>query len=192
MDHFFYSDGQLFCENLPVDRIVDEVGSPAYIYSRATFEHHYEAIARAFAELEPLICYSIKSCGNIHLLRMLAERGAGMDVVSGGELYRAQQAEVDPGKIVYAGVGKTDAEIEQALRAGIGWFNIESEQEFETIAGFIFNRAGRLVEEGETIEYDGLDIYVERVENTRIMKARLVKTEAYEQPSETEVPEDEA
>jgi diaminopimelate decarboxylase len=134
MDHFSYSDGQLFCENLPVDRIVDEVGSPAYIYSRATFEHHYEAIARAFAELEPLICYSIKSCGNIHLLRMLAERGAGMDVVSGGELYRAQQAEVDPGKIVYAGVGKTDAEIEQALRAGIGWFNIESEQEFETIA----------------------------------------------------------
>ena len=70
--------------------------------------------------------------------------------------------------------------------------DIPEGEEFETLAGFIFNRAGRLVEEGETIEYGGLDIYVERVENTRIMKARLVKTDAYEQPSETEVPEDEA
>jgi diaminopimelate decarboxylase len=134
MDHFQYQNGQLFCEGLAVDDLVEAVGSPAYIYSRATFEHHLGAIAEAFSALDPLICYSIKSCGNIHLIRMLAERGAGMDVVSGGELYRAEQAGVDPAKIVYAGVGKTDAEIEQALHAGIGWFNIESEAEFENIA----------------------------------------------------------
>jgi diaminopimelate decarboxylase len=134
MDHFQYQDGQLYCEQTPVDRIINEVGSPAYIYSRATFEHHLNAIAGAFSDLDPLICYSVKSCGNIHLLRMLAEQGAGMDVVSGGELYRAQQADVDPRHIVYAGVGKTDQEIEEALQAGIGWFNIESETEFENIA----------------------------------------------------------
>jgi len=134
MDHFHYQQGQLYGEQMPVDRIVDEVGSPAYIYAKATFEHHLNAIDEAFSELDPLICYSIKSCGNIHLIRMLAERGTGMDVVSGGELYRAQQAGVDPQNIVYAGVGKTEPEIEQALHAGIGWFNIESEAEFETIA----------------------------------------------------------
>jgi diaminopimelate decarboxylase len=134
MDHFRYRDGRLHCENLPVDDIVARVGTPTYIYSRHTFEYHYDAIARAFGELDPIICYSIKSCGNLHILRLLAQRGAGMDAVSGGELHRAQLAGVDPRKIVYAGVGKTDAEIQRGIELGIGWFNVESEQEFENIA----------------------------------------------------------
>ncbi len=134
MDHFAYRNGQLFCEGVNIDELAGTVGTPAYVYSRQTIEHHYKAIASAFAPLDPLICYSIKSCGNIHLLRLLAGLGSGMDVVSGGELYRARQAGVDPRHIVYAGVGKTDREIELALEMGIGWFNVESEAEFENLA----------------------------------------------------------
>ena len=134
MDHFHYRDGRLHCEGLAIDDIVARTGTPTYIYSRATLEYHYDAIARAFSELDPIICYSIKSCGNLHLIKLLVDRGAGMDVVSGGELYRALEAGADPAKIVYAGVGKTDPEIEAGVRAGIGWFNIESEEEFENVA----------------------------------------------------------
>ncbi|MBI1375499.1 MAG: diaminopimelate decarboxylase [Phycisphaera sp.] len=135
MDWFAYrDDGQLYCEDVNLDALAAEVGTPVYIYSRKTFEHHYDSIAGAFAELDPLICYSIKSCGNIHIIRLLAERGAGMDVVSGGELHRAKLAGVDTSKIVYAGVGKTDAEIRAGIEAGIGYFNIESEAEFENIS----------------------------------------------------------
>ncbi len=134
MDHFNYRDGTLHCEDLPLDDIAKQVGTPAYIYSKATLLSHYRDIAAAFAELDPIICYSIKSCGNIHLLRLMVERGSGMDVVSGGELHRALMAGADHKKIVYAGVGKTDDEITEAITAGIGWFNIESEEEFENIA----------------------------------------------------------
>ncbi|MBI1370473.1 MAG: diaminopimelate decarboxylase [Planctomycetes bacterium] len=134
MDWFQYRDGQLFCEEVNVDELAGKVGTPLYVYSRRTLEHHYDQIAKAFAELDPLICYSIKSCGNMHIVKLLAERGAGMDVVSGGELHRARAAGVPMSKIVYAGVGKTDAEIRQGLDAGIGYFNIESEAEFENIS----------------------------------------------------------
>jgi len=134
MDDFVYCNGQLFCEQVSLDELAKKVGTPAYVYSRHTLESHYDRIAQAFAELEPTICYSIKSCGNIHLCKLLATRGAGMDVVSGGELHRARLAGAPMGKIVYAGVGKTDAEICAALSAGIGYFNIESEAEFENIA----------------------------------------------------------
>lgn len=134
MDHFQYRDGHLTCEDLPIDHIAAKVGTPVYVYSRRTFEYHYDAIARAFGALDPIICYSLKSCGNIHLARLLAQRGAGMDVVSGGEIKRAQAAGADMRKVVYAGVGKTDAEIKLGIEAGIGWFNIESEAEFENIA----------------------------------------------------------
>ncbi|MEM0914338.1 MAG: hypothetical protein AAGK09_06965 [Planctomycetota bacterium] len=110
MDHFHYRDGRLLCDHVPVDDLADRFGTPLYVYSAATFRDHYTSVRDAFGELDPLVCYSIKSCGNIHLLRLLAEMGSGMDVVSGGELHRAMQAGVDPAKIVYAGVGKTDAE----------------------------------------------------------------------------------
>ncbi|MEX0884810.1 MAG: diaminopimelate decarboxylase [Phycisphaeraceae bacterium] len=134
MDFFRYHDGRLHCEDVPLDAIADAAGTPAFVYSQRTFEHHYDALVGAFAELEPTICFSIKSCGNVHILRHLVARGAGMDVVSGGELFRAQHAGADMARVVYAGVGKTDQEIRDALEARIGWFNIESEAEFENIA----------------------------------------------------------
>ncbi len=133
MDHFVYRDGELYCEDVPAARIAEAVGTPAYVYSSATLRMHYERLAAAFAELEPMICYSIKSCQNVHIVRLLVELGAGMDVVSGGELYRALQAGADPARIVFAGAGKTDAEIREALDAGIGWFNIESEAELANL-----------------------------------------------------------
>lgn len=133
MDHFNYQAGQLHCEGVPIARIAAEVGTPAYVYSTATLLHHYDAVAAAFAELSPIICYSIKSCANLSICRLLRERGAGFDVVSGGELHRALAAGGDPAKIVFAGVGKTDAEIHQAIDAKIGWFNIESEAELENL-----------------------------------------------------------
>jgi diaminopimelate decarboxylase len=133
MDHFEYRQGQLYCENVPAARIAEQVGTPAYVYSAATLRDHYERFAEAFRALNPLICFSIKSCQNLALCRLLLERGAGFDVVSGGELYRALRAGADPRKIVYAGVGKTNREIEEALAAGIGWFNVESEAEMENL-----------------------------------------------------------
>jgi len=134
MDDFKYRSGQLYCEQVKLDELAQDVGTPVYVYSKHTFEDHYDRFQSAFAELNPTICYSIKSCGNIHICRLLADRGAGMDVVSGGELKRAELAGADMQKVVYAGVGKTDPEIRAAIEAGIGYFNIESEMEFEHIA----------------------------------------------------------
>ena len=133
MDHFNYRDGQLFCENVPASRIADEVGTAVYVYSKATLLHHYRQIRDAFAELKPTICYSIKSSGNINLCKVLAAEGCGFDVTSGGELFRALQAGGDPKKMIYAGVGKTDQEIEDAINVGIAAFNLESEAEIENV-----------------------------------------------------------
>lgn len=133
MDFFNYKNGQLYCEDVPAERIAAEVGTPCYVYSKATFLHHYRQLASAFAPVKATICYSIKSCGNINICRELANEGCGFDVTSGGELYRALQAGGDPKKIIYAGVGKTDHEIADAINAGIAAFNIESEAEIENI-----------------------------------------------------------
>jgi diaminopimelate decarboxylase len=134
MDDFRYRDGQLYCEQVPVRDIAAVAGTPTYIYSANTLLGHYQRMAEAFAPLKPTICYSIKSCQNIHLCTMLAERGCGFDVVSGGELYRALQAGATPSQIVYAGVGKSDRELGEAMEAGIGLFNIESEAELQNLA----------------------------------------------------------
>lgn len=133
MDHFAYRSGELYCEDVPVARIAEAVGTPAYIYSSATLLHHYDAVAKAFAGLKPIICYSIKSCPNLHICRLLKDRGSGFDVVSGGELVRALRAGGDPANVVFAGVGKTDEEINLALDSKIGWFNIESEAELANL-----------------------------------------------------------
>jgi len=133
MDHFVYRDGELYCEEMPIGQVAAKVGTPTYVYSATTLKDHYDRIASAFGELNPLICFAIKSCQNIHIVRHLRGQGAGMDVVSGGELYRAMKAGVDPSKIVYAGVGKTDAEINEAIDAKIGWFNVESEAELANL-----------------------------------------------------------
>src|SRR5206468_1584160 len=120
-------------EDVPVAKIAAEVGTPAYIYSKATLLHHYRQIAEAFKPVNATICYSIKSCGNVNLCKVLAAEGCGFDVTSGGELFRAMQAGGDPKKMIYAGVGKTDREIKDAIEAGIAAFNIESEAEIENI-----------------------------------------------------------
>ncbi|RKY10936.1 MAG: diaminopimelate decarboxylase [Planctomycetota bacterium] len=133
MDHFNYKNGRLFAEKVDVADIAGRVGTPVYIYSKATFGDHLQKVQAAYADVEHLICYSIKACGNINILKFLAEAGSGFDIVSGGELYRAQLAGADCSKIVYAGAGKTDAEIIEALNAEIGYFNIESEAEFENL-----------------------------------------------------------
>ncbi|HEX3358840.1 MAG TPA: diaminopimelate decarboxylase [Tepidisphaeraceae bacterium] len=144
MDFFNYKNGQLFCEEVPAEKIAREVGTPAYVYSKATFLHHYRQIRDAFAAVNPTICYSIKSCGNINILKFLREEGCGFDVTSGGELFRALQAGGDPKKIIYAGVGKSDQEIVDGINAGIAAFNLESEAEIENvdrIAGEIGKKA---------------------------------------------------
>jgi diaminopimelate decarboxylase len=133
MDYFSYENGKLLAEGVDVGRIAAEVGTPVYIYSKATFKEHLEKIGKAYDEIDTTICYSVKACGNINILRFMAEAGSGFDVVSGGELYRALQAGAEPSKIVYAGVGKTDTEIIEALKADIGYFNIESEAELENL-----------------------------------------------------------
>jgi diaminopimelate decarboxylase len=133
MDFFTYRNGELHCEDVPAARIAREVGTPAYVYSKATLLHHYRQVASAFKPVNATICYSIKSCGNINLCKVLAAEGCGFDVTSGGELFRALQAGGDPGKMIYAGVGKTDDEIREALKVGIAAFNIESEEEIENV-----------------------------------------------------------
>ena len=134
MDSFSYRNGELYAEDLRVAEIADKAGTPCYVYSRATLEDHYDRLVGAFQAIDPLVCYSVKSCGNLGVLRVLAARGAGMDAVSGGELHRARTAGVPLSKCVYAGVGKTDREIREAILGGLGLFNCESEEEFENIA----------------------------------------------------------
>jgi diaminopimelate decarboxylase len=134
MDFFEYHDGQLMCEQVSAAELAAAYGTPLYAYSRATFESQFDALRTAFAPMDPLICFSIKSCQNLQICRLLAERGSGFDVVSGGELYRALRAGVDPSKIVFAGVGKTVAEIREALSAGVGLVNIESHSELGLLA----------------------------------------------------------
>src|SRR3954464_4051524 len=133
MDFFTYRNGELYCEGVPAERIAREVGTACYVYSKATFLHHYRQVRDAFAALNPTICYSVKSCGNINVLKFLAAEGCGFDVTSGGELFRAMQAGGDPKKMIYAGVGKTDKEIANAINAGIAAFNLESEAEIENV-----------------------------------------------------------
>lgn len=134
MDAFRYRNGALFCEDVPAAALAERFGTPLYVYSRRTFIDHFERLRTAFAALDPLICYSIKCCQNLHICRLLREHGSGFDVVSGGELYRALQAGADPSKIVFAGVGKTKREILEAFAAGIGLFNVESESELAQLA----------------------------------------------------------
>jgi len=144
MDYFNYKNGKLFAENTEVERIAAEVGTPAYIYSKATFTDHLQKIQKAYSKLDTTVCYSIKACSNINILKLLARLGSGFDIVSGGELYRAGLADADVSKIVYAGVGKTDTEIVEALKTGIGYFNIESEAELENLIRLAESLGGKI------------------------------------------------
>jgi diaminopimelate decarboxylase len=133
MHHFNYQNNELYCEQIRIRDIAEQVGTPFYLYSRQTLVDHYRKLDTAFAAIDHLICYSIKANFNLALCKLLREQGCGADIVSGGELYRALQAGFDPQKIVYAGVGKTAAEIEYALNSNILMFNVESMPEAELI-----------------------------------------------------------
>ncbi|MGE5842186.1 MAG: diaminopimelate decarboxylase [Deltaproteobacteria bacterium] len=129
MHHFHYRNSELHCEDVPVSRIAKEIGTPFYLYSHATLKQHFRAFDDAFGDLPHLTCFAMKSNSNMAILRLFALEGGGADIVSGGELYRALRAGVDPGKIVYSGVGKTTEDMEYALQSGILLFNVESSQE---------------------------------------------------------------
>ncbi|MBN9677190.1 diaminopimelate decarboxylase [Salipiger bermudensis] len=134
MDHFLYRDGQLYAEDVPVAEIAAAVGTPVYVYSTATLLRHFRLFDEALAWGPHLVCYAMKAASNQAILKTLAEAGAGMDVVSGGEYARAKAAGVPGERIVFSGVGKTREEIRTALEGGIRQFNIESEPEMRAIS----------------------------------------------------------
>ncbi len=129
MHDFRYEKGELYCEGVPVASIAQRIGTPFYLYSSNTLVRHVKAFTTAFQDVPHLLCFALKSNSNGAVLRLLAREGTGADIVSGGELFRAQRAGIDPRKIVYAGVGKRRDEIEYALKVGILMFNVESTEE---------------------------------------------------------------
>ncbi len=134
MHHFSYCDGTLHAEDVSLAALAEHVGTPFYCYSTATLERHYRVFAQAFEGRDTLICYSIKANPNLSVIKTLARQGAGMDVVSEGELRRALAVGVPPARIVFSGVGKTRAEMAFALDAGIYGFNVESEAEARALS----------------------------------------------------------
>jgi diaminopimelate decarboxylase len=133
MHHFEYKDHQLCCEGLPIQQIAAKVGTPFYLYSYSTLVRHFGVFDQAFKGIPHLVCYSAKANSNIAILRLFVGLGAGIDVVSRGELYRALKGGADPKKIVFSGVGKREDEIEYALIAGILMFNVESLPELQVL-----------------------------------------------------------
>jgi diaminopimelate decarboxylase len=144
MHHFEYRDDDLYCEDVPVNLIAEKVGTPFYLYSHATLKRHYEKFDQAFEGVSRLVCFSAKANTNLAILTLFERLGSGLDIVSGGELYRGLKAGFSPDRIVYSGVGKHVDEIDFALNTGILMFNIESLEELELIdirAGCLKKRA---------------------------------------------------
>ena len=133
MHHFQHRGEDLYCEEVPVSRIAAEVGTPVYVYSHATLTRHFQILDEAFDPVPHLICFALKANANLAVLKLFADLGGGLDVVSGGELFRGLTAGVPPERIVYAGVGKTREEIAYALKSGVLMFNAESSQELRLI-----------------------------------------------------------
>ncbi len=133
MNHFQHRDGVLHAEDVPVTDIAKAVGTPFYCYSTATLERHYSVFSKAFADVDAMVCYAMKANSNQAVLKTLGRLGAGVDVVSGGELRRAIAAGIPASRIMFSGVGKTVAEMDLALDAGIYCFNVESEPELEVL-----------------------------------------------------------
>jgi diaminopimelate decarboxylase len=142
MHYFQYQGDDLYCDGVAVEAIASDVGTPFYLYSQKTLERHYKVFDAAFDQIPHITCFSAKANSNIAVLRVFARYGAGVDVVSGGEIFRALLAGIPPKKIVYSGVGKTPQEIEYAMDAGILMFHVESEQELEVISN-IASKTGK-------------------------------------------------
>ena len=143
MNHFAYRNGALHAEDLSVATLAERFGTPLYVYSRATLERHYRAFDTALASVPHCVHYAVKANSNLAVLGVLAKLGAGFDIVSGGELFRVLRAGGDPKKIVFSGVGKTAAEMTQALAAGVGCFNVESESELLRLDAVAASRGER-------------------------------------------------
>src|ERR1019366_8743926 len=133
MNQFHYGEHALYCEGVALAEIAARVGTPCYVYSAAAILANFRAYDQTFGAVPHTVCYAVKANGNLSILRLLAEAGAGFDIVSGGELFRVLKAGGDPAKIVFSGVGKTAAEVDAALAAGIFNFNCESEPELALI-----------------------------------------------------------
>jgi diaminopimelate decarboxylase len=133
MHSFHYQRGKLTCESSPLDKAAEKFGTPLYVYSSQTIVDHYQRLDQSLHELHHEICYAVKANSNLSVIRLLADQGAGFDIVSGGELYRVIKAGGNPAKCTFAGVGKNREEIEYALRCEVLSFNIESEQELNAI-----------------------------------------------------------
>ena len=125
MRHFDYKNRALFAEGVALEKIADEVGTPCFVYARATIERHFRVYDEAFGDYPHLVCYSVKANSTGGVLSLLANMGSGADIVSGGELVRAMKAGIPPERIVFSGVGKTKTEMAEALDAGILAFNID-------------------------------------------------------------------
>jgi diaminopimelate decarboxylase len=134
MNNFHHVNNELYCENVSLLRLAQDVGTPAYVYSKASIITTIELLHGAFESVNALFCFSVKSNSNLSILRLMAQKGVGADIVSGGELFRAVKAGIDPKNIVYSGVGKTGDEMRFALKCGIGMFNVESEQELSALS----------------------------------------------------------
>ena len=144
MHHFLYRGNELYCEDVPVRKIAEKVGTPFYLYSHATLKRHFQIFNDAFEGVRRLVCFSAKANTNLAVLKLFANLGSGLDIVSGGELFRGLKAGYPPDKIVYSGVGKRTDEIDYALETGILMFNIESLEELELIdkrAGLLGKKA---------------------------------------------------
>lgn len=133
MNHFDYKDGELFCEQVRIAEIARTVGTPFYLYSSATLDRHFKAFDSGFDDIPHLTCFAVKACSNIGILHLFGELGGGADIVSGGELYRALKSGIDPARIIFSGVGKTEDELRFALESSILLFNVESEQELDRL-----------------------------------------------------------
>ena len=134
MNAFHYPNNELYCEEVPGAKLAKQHGTPLWIYSENKFLHEYRELAAAFADCDPVICYSVKANSNLSILKSLNEAGCSFDVVSGGELFRVGKAGADTTRVVFAGVGKTDSEIHDALAQKILMFNVESEAELDAIS----------------------------------------------------------
>lgn len=156
MDNFTYIDGELHVDGIRARDIVADYGSPVYVYSATMLIQHYQALKKAFSAISPMICFSVKSCSNLSILKLLSNEGSGLDVVSGGEIYRALKAGVAAEKIVFAGVGKSQDELRSAVKAGVFLFNAESEAELARLDA-VATAAGKRVKAAIRVNPDVAD-----------------------------------
>jgi diaminopimelate decarboxylase len=143
VNHFQRKGGDLYCEDVPLAELAEEVGTPAYVYSTATLQRHARVFRAALRGLDHLACFAVKALPNLAVLSLLAKEGFGFDIVSGGELFRALKAGADVKRIVFSGVGKRQGELDAALKAGILQFNCESEEELEQLSAAALRRKTR-------------------------------------------------